>query len=350
LTKSEQRKFLKVWVLALFFGSIQPTKIILLMLGGHGSGKTSALRRIQKFIFGRKADLLSIEKDKQDGFVATVTTDPLALFDNLDERISWLPFALSRLATGVTFTRRVLYTTNEKFHLPGVSWLGITCRSVRFMENQPDLPDRTLVLKMERLSEKQPEGELLSAIAKHRNFIWSELLGELNAIVRHFRQAPKPIRVQLRMADFASFALNVATIWGCRTGIEAAFTKLEQAQADLVFEEEPIHAVLQLWLEDATNYGRDVEGSTLYREWSVLAEKNRINWPFSNPQSLCQRLSQLRHPLSQRFETKVVPNHHSKQNRYRFWPKRVAEEGAKSEWPLQAAYPARPKSSAGIAG
>src|SRR5215469_9356632 len=94
LSVAEQRLFLKLWVLAVFFGSVQPTKIILLLLGEHGSGKTSALRRIQKAIFGSKADLLSIEKEKQDGFVATVTTDPLALFDNLNERISWLPYAL----------------------------------------------------------------------------------------------------------------------------------------------------------------------------------------------------------------------------------------------------------------
>src|SRR5580704_13466095 len=181
LSETDERTMLKIWLMAVFFGSIQPTKIILLLLGTHGSGKTSALRRIQKFIFGEKADLLSIEKDKQDGFVATVTTDPLALFDNLDERISWLPFNLSRLATGVTFARRELYTTNQKAFFPGVSWLGITSRSVDFMAHQPDLPDRTLVLKMERLNEKRPECELLAAIAQSRNAMWSELLDQLNS-------------------------------------------------------------------------------------------------------------------------------------------------------------------------
>ncbi|MGO9590630.1 MAG: hypothetical protein ACLP3K_11375 [Candidatus Acidiferrales bacterium] len=213
LTRDEQRILLKLWILALFFGSIQPTKIILLLLGEHGSGKTSALRRIQKFIFGPKADLLSIEKEKQDGFVATVTSDPLALFDNLDERIPWLPYTLSRLATGVTFSRRMLYTTNEKTQFPGVSWLGITARSVAFMEHQPDLPDRTLVLELERLNEKRPENELVAEVATHRNVMWSELLTELNSIVRHLREHPEPIRVNFRMADFAAFSLRVAEMW-----------------------------------------------------------------------------------------------------------------------------------------
>lgn len=38
LSKDEQRKLLKLWLMGVFFGSIQPTKIILLVLGDHGSG------------------------------------------------------------------------------------------------------------------------------------------------------------------------------------------------------------------------------------------------------------------------------------------------------------------------
>jgi hypothetical protein len=126
LSVTEQHLFLKLWVTAVFLGNVQPTKVILQLLGDHGAGKTSALRRIQKMIFGPKVNLLSIENDKPDGFIATITTDPIALFDNLDEQIPWLPYALSRLATGVTFSRRKLYTTNDKVEFPGVSWLGST--------------------------------------------------------------------------------------------------------------------------------------------------------------------------------------------------------------------------------
>jgi hypothetical protein len=330
LSKTDQRRLLKLWVLAPFFGSIQPTKIILLLLGDHGSGKTSALRRIQKFIFGPKADLLSIEKDKQDGFVAAVTTDPLALFDNLDERISWLPYALSRLATGVTFTRRVLYTTNQKAEFPGVSWLGITARSVDFMANQPDLPDRTLVLEMERLNQKQPEGELVSDVLKNRNLMWSELLNELNAIVRYLKQDPKPIPVQFRMADFASFALQVATVWGCREEVEGIFKKLEQAQADLVFADEPINQVLDLWLRTAPNCGRSLDAGTLQREWNRIALTNGIGWRFVNGIGLARRLNSLLHALRQRFDIEVIPDLHLKQNLYRFWPK-GHDQGAGTE-------------------
>jgi hypothetical protein len=350
LSKPEQRILLNLWILAVFFGSIQPTKIILLMLGEHGSGKTSALRRIQKFIFGPKVDLLSIEKDKQDAFVATVTADPLALFDNVDERISWLPYSLSRLATGVTFARRVLYTTNTQAEFPGVSWLGITSRTVDFMANQPDLPDRTLVLSVERLVEKLPEGELLSAIEKNRNVMWSELLDMLNEIVRQLRQPAESSRLQFRMADFASFALRVATTWGCRKEVETIFAKLEQAQADLVFEDDPIHQVLDLWLVNSSNHGRGVDAATIQHEWSKLAIRNGIWWPFPNSKSLSKRLMHLRHALSQRFDMEVEEDLHKKQKRYHFWPKRNPNGVFAPDRLPVLAPPAEPESTAGIAG
>jgi hypothetical protein len=189
------------------------------------------------------------------------------------------------------------------------------------MENQPDLPDRTLVLKVDRLDEKRPEGALIAAIAQHRNAIWSELLDQLNAIVGCLRQAKDPEPVSFRMADFASFALRVGSLWSRREEVEQAFRKLEEAQAELVFEDDPIHEVIELWLATADNHGRAVDAGTLNREWTPLAARNNILWPFHSTKSLGRSLSQLRPALSQRFQIEVERDPHTKQNRYRFRPK-----------------------------
>jgi hypothetical protein len=347
LTVEEQRLLLKLWVHAVFFGSVQPTKIILLLLGEQGSGKTSALRRIQKLIFGRKVDLLSIEKDKQDGFIATITADPIALFDNLDEEVPWLPYNLSRLATGVTFSRRQLYTTNDKVEFPGVSWLGITSRSVRFMQKQADLPDRTLVLKLGRLLDRQPEQDLLKAVANRRNEIWSELVDGLNAIVGYLRAHPEPVPVTFRMADFASLALKIATLWGCREELEKALAKLEAAQAGCALEGDPMHQVLELWLRDKANHGRELSAGTLHQEWTDLAKKHRIAWPFANGKSLAQALSQLQFALAEDFEVNLRFDAHKRQNTYQFGPK---QPKLHAENLIRPAEPEGVLELAGIAG
>jgi nitrogen fixation/metabolism regulation signal transduction histidine kinase len=132
----------------------------------------------------------------------------------------------------------------------------------------------------------QAEEELLTAIAEHINEIWSELLEDLNRVVRHFRQTAQHPRVHFRMADFASFALQVAALWGCRREVEQSLMKLETSQAELVFEDEPIHQVLGPWLMIEANHGRNLEAGILQQEWIRLAAKNAIIWPFANGRSL----------------------------------------------------------------
>lgn len=314
LSVRDQGLLLKVWVLATFFGSTQPTKMILLLLGVHGSGKSLALRRLQKLIFGPRVDLHSVERDKQDAFIATVTTEPLALFDNLDERISWLPANLSRVATGVTFPRRQLYTTNTKVNFPAVSWLGITSRSVDFMENQPDLPDRTLPLKLARITDlsRRSEAELLRAIASERDDLMSELLDELNETVRRLRKRCQLNGHGLRMADFAEFCIRIN---GRRKGLPL-LQRLEQAQAALVFENEPLRTLLELWLANCANEGRSVTAGDLFRELAVIARQKAISWPFSNSTALGKRLAQVQSALRTGMQISTVT--HNNQTNYRF--------------------------------
>jgi hypothetical protein len=348
LSVPAQQLFLKLWVMAVFFGNVQPTKIILLLLGDHGAGKTSALRRIQKLIFGDKVNLLSIEKDKQDGFIATITTDPIALFDNLDEQIHWLPYSLSRLATGVAFSRRQLYTTNDKVEFPGVSWLGITARTVDFMKNQPDLPDRTLVLKLGRLQNRKPEQELLNAVAQRRNALWSELLDELNAVVRYLKEHPEPVQVSFRMADFASFALKV--LWGRGEEIENALAKLEATQSGCALAGDPFHQVLRIWLRDEANHGRSLAAGALLQEWSKVAKDAQITWSFANGSSLAQSLGQLQFALREEFAVSVNYDTHAKQNFYSFHPKQPNSSDSSVQPLIRQANSEEVVELAGVAG
>jgi hypothetical protein len=314
LSVEDQRQLLKLWTFASFFGSSQPTKIILLLLGVQGAGKSLALRRIQKLIFGSRADLHSVEKDKQDAFIATVTTDPLALFDNMDERIGWLPANLSRVATGVTFPRRQLYTTNTKVNFPAVSWLGITSRTVDFMENQADLPDRTLPLKLGRIADQSrcSEARLLEAISTQRGALMSELLDELNGVVRRLRGRRKVDGHGLRMADFAEFCVRVEG----KAKALPLLRRLEQAQAALVFENEPLQRLLELWLAESANQGRSVTAGDLFPELGDIARKNSISWPFSNSTALGKRLAQVQSAL--RTGMQISTTTHNNQTNYRF--------------------------------
>jgi hypothetical protein len=120
------------------------------------------------------------------------------------------------------------------------------------------------------------------------------------------------------MADFASLALKVATLWGCREELEKALAKLEGAQAELVLESEPIHQVLALWFQDSANHGREMEAGVLHRELSKLAEEHKIAWPFGNGKALGIALGQAKTALRKKFDFEIAWDAHAKQNRYGF--------------------------------
>jgi hypothetical protein len=120
------------------------------------------------------------------------------------------------------------------------------------------------------------------------------------------------------MADFASLALKIASLWGRREELERALAKLEGAQAELVLESEPIHQLLALWLRDSAHHGREMEAGILHRELSKLAEEHKIAWPFGNGKALGIALGQAKTALREKFDFEIAWDAHAKQNRYSF--------------------------------
>ena len=192
---------------------------------------------------------------------------------------------------------------------------------------------------------------LLDAVAERRNAIWSELLDGLNAIVGYLRDHPERVPVTFRMADFAAFALKVATLWGRREELENALAKLEGAQAELVLESEPIHQVLALWLQNSANHGREMEAGVLHRELSKLAGEHQITWPFGNGKALGIALGQAKTALREKFDLDIAWDAHSKQNRYSFRPKppKASSDKALGHTPV-VAEPEEVPEPAGCAG
>jgi hypothetical protein len=167
------------------------------------------------------------------------------------------------------------------------------------------------------------------------------------AIVLYLKEHPEPVQTRFRMADFASFALKVGTLWGCREEIENALTKLEAAQSGCALEADPIHQVLDLWLRNEANHSRPIDAGTLHQEWGALAKEHQIAWPFANGRGLAQALGQLQFALREQFEVGVGFDSHKRQNRYQFGPK---QPKLPADNLIRAAKPEEVLELAGFAG
>ena len=323
LKASDQRWVLRMYLYSQFFDSLHPTKPLLLICGEKGGGKSFALKKWLQLLFGQKADVTALQRKKPDDFVAAVCSQPTVVFDNVDEKISWLPDHLAQLATGVTFRMRKYYTTNTEVEFKPQCWVALTSRTPKFIEGRDDVLDRTLILRTDRLPKFVGEEKLLREMAENRNLLWTELLWDLNQIVAFIKDHDQEVeKVEFRMADFATFAFLVEKSKGLdHDGKPARILKrMEERQTEMLLQEEPIAVCLEEWLSAQSNHGKRVTSGDLQKELLEVAAKLRTSWPYTNGHSLGQRLGHIVTNLSHRFTVKVERDS-ARQWLYRFWPK-----------------------------
>ena len=321
LTGPEQQWVFYAWCLAQFFGSLHPTKPLLLICGEKGGGKTLCLRKWLKLLFGTGADVTALERGKQDGFVAAVCSSSIAVFDNVDEHVSWLPDHLAQIATGIKFKRRKYYTTNEMVEFQPQCFVALTSRTPKFIDGRDDVLDRTLVLHTNRREQFAPENDQLQTIAANRNAVCSELLKHLNRIVAHLKNDKLAgEHIDFRMADFASFAMTVGRVGGQGELARTILGKLDSARTDLLLADEPISQCLEKWLEEPKNRDRRMSSDDLNAELGALAGAQNIPWPYRNARAVGQRLAHITTNLKERFDA-AVERDTSNQAWYRFSPK-----------------------------
>jgi hypothetical protein len=333
LSPEEQRWLYRTWLLAQFFDSLHSTKPQILFCGEKGSGKTLASRKWLKLLLGEGGEVTALEHERADGFIATVSSQPVAVFDNVDERIGSLPDHLAQLATGSAIRRRRLYTTNEEICYRPNCWIALTSRTPKFLNGRDDVLDRTLIFQTKRLRANVPEHQLLDEVDRNRNHLWGELLEKLNQIVAFFRRNGKHTgNISFRMADFGVFVVLLGKLENQEARAVGILKSVEREQSRMLCDQEPIYDCLCEWLRNPENWDRSITSGDLCTELTAIAEKQHINWPYRNGHSLGQRLPHIIDNLSEHFEIHTRTDT-AKQKNYTFHPKTESPERPEAEIP-----------------
>ncbi len=326
-TAAEQRVLMLLWLLALAFEAVQPTKPLALALGPAGAGKSSIFRRIGKMLFGPGFDVDGLRKDAEEDFYVATTNRPLVVFDNVDRAIPWLDDALAQSATGMRITKRKLYENNTALSYVPKAFIALTARTPRF--RREDVADRMVIFQLGRLKEKTPEYALLRQVLERRDLLLSDYARMLNRVVA----APGAMRgdLSIRLADFAQVALRAGEGLGLGHVAEAAVGKLKQSQAIYATEENDLFILLDAWLSKRPeghmdwgqgNEGRRVATAQLYDELRTLAEASGVRWRFNNAVSLGKQLQALEEALGIHF--RIERQHKERARTWSF--ARIAEQ------------------------
>jgi DNA polymerase III delta prime subunit len=288
LTREDYRLLLYLYLLALVFESLHPTKPLVLFTGPKGAGKTWTLRAVGRWLFGSHFDVTTLAQDKEDAFITTICARSFVAYDNVDSKIAWLNDRLATAATGQRIELRKLYTTNESAVFTSHCFIALTSRTPEFKRD--DVVDRLLLFRVERLSQFQSEADLLAEIQHNRDGLWTEYLNDLNVVVNGLKEQTVSLSTSHRMADFATFAQRVGTILGRGDEVAAILDKLGKDQSAFLLEDDPIAQTLAIWLEDPVNLNRPVSSGELFKTLTEMTQQAGTVFPFRNAVSFGQRL------------------------------------------------------------
>lgn len=307
-----QKTCLGIWLFAIAFPDLMPTKPILLVDGEKGSGKTLALQRIALALHGKYMPI-QVPKQEDKDFGVKILRSPIAILDDVNEPVDWLRDCLCTYATGGGWTRRALYTNDEEHVIKPESFLTITTNNpTTFRQSQ--VADRCLILRLERREEKDGylgADALFEQIRADRDNIFGEWLTWLNEIVAELRTNPQPKPTRSRMADFAHLAHIIGRVLARKDGPEGDWSPaaidemlecMQHERNALVIEGDPLIDLIDRWLNTESNQGREIRVADLYRELSNIVRAMGSTAFFKSPKALASRLREAGGALGEHFE------------------------------------------------
>jgi hypothetical protein len=231
------------WVLSIawLLGAMMPRGpyVVLGVTGEQGSAKSSHCKRLRQVIDPNEADLRAAPRDERDLAIAAHNSHVTA-WDNVSFIRPDMSDSLCRLAYGVGFATRTLYTNDEETIISGAHPILLNGIPQDVVE-RPDLGERAISIHLPPM----PEGKRKTEEDLDREFqrVWPGVLGALlDAVVAALGNLHGTSVPDLpRMADFARWvvAAEVVLPWAQGTFLAAYSQNRAAAERDAI-EASPI--------------------------------------------------------------------------------------------------------------
>ncbi|MGA2851540.1 MAG: primase-helicase family protein [Terracidiphilus sp.] len=232
------KQLLRTWIMSLFFRDLVGTRIFPVIEGPPGAGKTSFADNLGRLVVGESFGSLSMPTSG-DKLAEQMMGVPLVSFEEWDTSTKSgkeVERRLKTLATSPWELRRELYTTADMVRLLCDAAAIISTNSIP--GSTEALTQRMLMINTLPRQTSQYEkayksqgAKLIPEFMKHRDEIWTELVGNLASINRTVKQMPI-LDVSLRMADFGSFMASIASVEGWGPEAHAMLDEMQHRQTE----------------------------------------------------------------------------------------------------------------------
>ena len=281
----QMKRALIIWMFALAFPDLMPTKPMLIVEGAPGSGKSAAMQLLQIALMGESKPI-HLSANKPDDFGVILLRSPICVLDNLDSYIDWLPDAVCMYATKGVFTRRKLFTDAEELNLKPHAFIAVASKNPSSFRRE-DTADRLIILRLERRDTAGLPFTRMAALEEQIAALRPQLLGEylyyVNRIVAEIRQGALTTLhdEKFRMGDFAALARLVGRVLDWEDGvIEELLVAIQCEQTAFHNEADPTADLLNKWLahraQGRHNIGRLIDLHDLHKELDFIAQAHSI--------------------------------------------------------------------------
>lgn len=322
ITAEQQRKAMIVWMFALAFPDLMPTKPLLMLEGAMGSGKTFAIQLMQLALMG-DVKPMSISKSQEDEFGVILLRSPIALLDNVDSYIEWIADKVCAYTTNGQFPKRRLYSDDEEVVIKPHAFIAVASKNPASFRRE-DVADRCLVLRLERRTSFAPAKRIMREIANERAKLFGEYIYYINRIVAEMRagnyqESDDEVH---RMADYSALARVVARVleWD-QDEVSKLMEGLQSERDAFISEEDPLVELLHEWIAyqprmGPKNVGREVPVQTLFNELQSFAQARGITF-YKSTRMLVQKIRSTHVDRDFIVQMLVADGHKS----YRIWRK-----------------------------
>lgn len=307
INAEQQRKALTVWLFMLAFPDLMPTKPLLIVEGTQGSGKSACVQLIQLAILGASKPMI-LSKNKEDDFGVLLLRSPIAVFDNTDSFIEWVPDAICSYATLGYWVKRKLYSDDDELKLKPHAFIAVATKNPASFRRE-DVADRCIILRLERLSEFARFEKLQSDILAARSQLLGEYIWYVNQLVHRMRvYADEEHMETTRMADFASFARVIGEeLHWTKEEVSDLMAALSAEQLAFIAEEDPLNDLLHKWIVyrggGFSNIGRERTLHELHAELESFSQAQQMPY-YKSARTLAQKL---RSPhVEKEFDVEVI--------------------------------------------
>lgn len=309
ITAEQQRKAMIVWIFALAFPDLMPTKPLLMLEGAMGSGKSAAVQLVQLILMGAVKPM-TISKNQEADFGVILLRSPIAVLDNVDTYIDWVADKICSYTTNGTFPKRKLFTDDEEVVIKPHAFLAVASKNPASFRRE-DVADRCIIIRLDRRERFTRFAKLQEESFELRPKLFGEYLYYVNRIVEEIRggaydESATEIH---RMADYAALARVVGKVLGWTIeDVEDMMAGLQNERDAFINEEDPLVDLLNKWLEypvkmGPINSGRPMDIHMLFKELNALAEHHKIQW-YKHSRTLSQKLRSAH--ISEEFDIRIT--------------------------------------------